>query len=492
VIPLPPLQLTGNPQTVDLPNNVDACCALLANESPYALQVSYGQGRSRWLGAWTADTFALQLGIQSLTLKPAVVGSLINAPSSVLLVTLAQQGEQFEGTYPMALTRQTNIGVGGVSVINADHPTAVVIENGAAVPLGDTSTVALLADKVTETCTNNLTAQPTQGAIASYKPVAGQLIALVGAAGPVRVGDPFKGPTQVSPLFGQATTLGNFLNARVTASASASQEPTTTAAGWVKRQSRLGSAGWLQIWDKANCAANEAPPVFTCNAPNGVSLMVAQLAEFSNVLTASPQDQNAGADGVQPGTVATTNPATDGGAGDLVVSVTKFGGVGTFPAAFSDAFNNGGVTVQTGHGDDSALFKSSNFCHSILPAVAPNLPLGIAPWRYDADGNNAPATGSKASVVLAASSGKAYTCHTLVPSILQTTAAPAQTSAQLLDGATIVLTLYDGVAGVIGNSFIAALVGITKLGTLGNSMTGQASSASTGTDEAIYIGCYLR
>lgn len=113
MISLPPVTLTGNQQTVDF-GNVSTCCALIANESGYAIRVQVGT-TDRWLPAWTADLFPYELGTKSVQLSPTLIASLVNAPSQVVLVTVAEAGERFEGIYPMALTRQTNIGPGIIS-----------------------------------------------------------------------------------------------------------------------------------------------------------------------------------------------------------------------------------------------------------------------------------------------------------------------------------------------------------------------------------------
>lgn len=79
----------------------------VANESPYALRVDVG-GYQDWIGPWIADVMPTG-GATVMHVHPVILGaSLPDAPQSTLLVTLAPQGEQFPGTYPMALSRQSS------------------------------------------------------------------------------------------------------------------------------------------------------------------------------------------------------------------------------------------------------------------------------------------------------------------------------------------------------------------------------------------------
>jgi len=385
---------------------------------------------------------------------------------------------------------------------NVSESTAVSLVGGAGIALGDTSAPALAADTLTETISapglvpNNAATL----VMASFKPAAGQTIAPVGALGAFTKGT----STAVNPPYGQAPVAGHLLAAIV----SGSTTPILCGtAGWVKAISG-GSSGdsggngqAVAIWYKPNSAGGDAAPQFTGGSA-GAPCMFAQLAEFSGVATAAPVDQT-GVDNVNGSSTTNTvvNGSIDAQSGDLVMAGSRFA-VNNAPAVatYSDTFNNNAVAVamgNNGNGDVSSCALAGttryvNHTYAIVPVIAAALPLGVAPWRYDVDGTSAPATGSQAAVVLAASPGKTYTCHTLIGTLLQTTAVAPLVTLQIQDGAGTVMAVNVGTQAVIGASAIIPLVGIVKAGTKGNSMTGQFSGGSSGTDESIYIGAYLR
>lgn len=79
----------------------------IANESPYAVRVELA-GYIDWIGPWTADVVPTG-GATVMHVHPIVLGAALPpTPQSVLLVTLAPQGEDFPGTYPVALVRQAS------------------------------------------------------------------------------------------------------------------------------------------------------------------------------------------------------------------------------------------------------------------------------------------------------------------------------------------------------------------------------------------------
>jgi hypothetical protein len=84
-----------------------ATSALIANESPYGVQITAGSS-VKWIPAWTADLIPLDgLGRQQITATPKLIAG-ASLATAQLLVTLAMGGEQIPGTYPHAMTR-TNV-----------------------------------------------------------------------------------------------------------------------------------------------------------------------------------------------------------------------------------------------------------------------------------------------------------------------------------------------------------------------------------------------
>lgn len=110
MLALAPVALTGSPQTVSLigqaPQDRQTAPIRLANESPYALQVTLG-GDVHWLQPWTVDVFTPPQPVNSIGINPTILTSpLPPAPSSTLIVTLADLGETIPGSYPAPLMRQ--------------------------------------------------------------------------------------------------------------------------------------------------------------------------------------------------------------------------------------------------------------------------------------------------------------------------------------------------------------------------------------------------
>src|SRR5207247_11394881 len=113
-------------------------------------------------------------------------------------------------------------------------------------------------------------------------------------------------------------------------------------------------------------------------------------------------------------------------------------------ATFSQAFNNQAAAVHAG--DDGALGDNplASFSYAIVPAVAISFPLGVAAWDYDVIGSSVAAAGVQASVVLAATPGKAYRAAMLAASIAQAGAVAGTSDVQLLDGAAVIWTQTSG------------------------------------------------
>lgn len=457
-----------------------ACCALIANESGFAVRVQVSS-TDRWLPAWTADTFSFPLGTMSIQLTPALIATLSNAPSQTVLITLIEPGDTVEGTYPVALMRQASIAAGLVSVPTIP-PAPVVPENAAGVVLGDTSN-GLAPDAATEAINTSSAVTSSTAALASFKTTGTPAMI---AAGAMKEGT----INSVSPSFGASPGAGHLLVAIVTAT---SADPSTTQAGWSQVvSSNTGGATHLVIWIKPNSAGGDAAPTFTGGL--GPGLMQAVLVEFSNVALASPTDQTAGIfQGTNATSITVAAAAVDANSADLIVVGTHWrNGSSAFTATFTDTFNNGVTATRIADNGSTSDQDHTVGFWTIAPASAKVLPLGVSPWDYDATGTSAPATGSQASVVLAASAGKKYRCALLEASKTATTTTAGTAGFQLKDGSTIVRTWAAGVAAAAGNDQIATSSGTSFPGTTGNSMTAQFAAADPSVAQAVNIGAYLR
>src|SRR5579859_6065667 len=104
--------------------------ALFYNESPYNLNLDFYNGSQKILHAWEARYFILdgdtkQIG-WSIGSQLAVVGT----PISLVMGELYSPSEQLEGTYPLALIRQTNVGNQGT--VTATAATSIQNDSNAA------------------------------------------------------------------------------------------------------------------------------------------------------------------------------------------------------------------------------------------------------------------------------------------------------------------------------------------------------------------------
>lgn len=297
--------------------------------------------------------------------------------------------------------------------------------------------------------------------------------------------------TNVAPAFGQATVAGHGLVACVGASGAA--EPTITGAGWTKVVSvNPGGGSWLQIWVKPNCGAGEAAPSF--QQAGGSTPMFAQLSEWSGMATAAPQEATGSAS--TNGTVLTVAASTaDAAFGDLVVVAGRWVLSGSSPGTFADVGSNGAPapTHFDALGSSSGAFRQASFNYYIVPAAVAAQPLGVAPWAYDVTGTSAPATGTVASVVLAATPGKTYTCAAYSGEVAQTGAtADAGEPLQLKDGTNILAIHRVGAAAGAGNTTTVERQNVAYKGTQGNSMTIVFGGAGATSLESVSIGAYLR
>lgn len=352
--------------------------------------------------------------------------------------------------------------------------------------LGDLGAGALTADAFVSTILGGLPAS-SSGAIASFKAAAGQTIALRGVAGAALVGS----AGAVNPAFGQATAAGNLLVAAVNASG-APAAPTTGAAGWVLGPSAQIAVGWVQIWFKPNCGAAEAAPGFT-QAAGGPSLMAAQLFEFTGAATAAPLDQSATVNGVSP-TLSLLNPAADVGFGDLVVVSERWGPAIQGIQSFTDTVNNRGVVTQGGTVDPTAggAIRLFHAAFAIIPVAVVPIPVGIQEWPYDAQASSAPAVGTTASILLAASAGLTYTVARIAASLLSTTAAAHIPTVSLTDGTITPWYAVMGVQAAIGSAQAIDTAGLANKMGLGNAVTLAFNGNGAGGQQGLAIGAYLR
>ncbi len=378
---------------------------------------------------------------------------------------------------------------------NVSESTAVGLVGGAGTALGDTSAPSLAADSVSETISaSGLALNELSMVLASFKAAAGQKIAQVGMLGAFLKGT----STAVNPLFGQATTAGNFLVAVVSGSTSNSN---TNAAGWalVKRTNTNGQD--VEIWTKPNCGANEVAPQFTGGAA-GAPCMYGQLAEFSGVATAAPTDQT-GSTSVDnpPATNTVTNGSVDAQSGDLVILGTRYATTQGAPAAatYSDTFNNNAVAISmgnNGNGDVSScaagLVRYVNHTYAIVPVIAAALPLGTQQWPSDSTATATPATGSVATVTLAANANKAYTVHAYSGEMAQTGATADAGQALALTMGSAIQQHRMGVAAGAGNFAQKDRTGLAFKGAVNQGVTVAFGGAGATTSESVNVAAYLR
>lgn len=484
MVPLEPINVSGASQKVDFAIN-NPCAVVVWNESPQPMKVAIGPGqRARWLPAWVADLFSIPAGAAGMTITPTSIASTANAPSAVLLATVFEEGDVIEGTYPMALTRQTSITSGSV-VIPTNPPAPAVLQNVGGVPLGDSSNSAQLADAVTE---NISPALMNLGAVlATFKAAAGQTIAQVGSLGAMIAGT----ATQVAPAFGQATTAGHFAAAAVGASPSA-QEPTTTAAGWSKVISVNTNGGWIQIWKKENIGNGEAAPIFT--QPNsGITAMFAVLGEWSGVATSSSTDRTGSVAGIAGLPFTTSATGLDSAGGDLAIMAVRTSDFNSSASAvFTDTFNNNAAAVTMGTAFSSSIGpRNFHAVYAIMPAVSPALPLGVSPWRYDWQSESRPTAGTTASFTIAGVAGKRITVDNFAYATITGASAISGGVPTVKDGSTEIWADFFSVAV---NSFQSAAAagkfgpGMALACAVGDSLTISDAAAPAACSEIIE-GC---
>src|SRR5215469_106326 len=107
MLPLAPITVTGQVQTIKLPfQSLGWRWIVLANQSQFALQPQIGNYLGRWLPPLTADIYPVPKSASQLTLTPTTLG----VPSTVsptVLATLYDEVDQVPNTgYPHQMVVQ--------------------------------------------------------------------------------------------------------------------------------------------------------------------------------------------------------------------------------------------------------------------------------------------------------------------------------------------------------------------------------------------------
>lgn len=146
--PIPLVQ--GVSTTIPVTSVSNLVAVVIANESPYAVALQ-GPNNNAWLPAWYENIFDMTGALGPLVMTPYLISNSSDAPSATALVTLYVLGDTIpQGAWPVALSRQTNIGnsgaVGSVSTVQNDGnaPPTIFIES---TPSGQaTSSIAIAND----------------------------------------------------------------------------------------------------------------------------------------------------------------------------------------------------------------------------------------------------------------------------------------------------------------------------------------------------------
>lgn len=350
--------------------------------------------------------------------------------------------------------------------------------------VGDVGGPTLAKDSAAEVLSTSAAVGASGMALASFKAAAGLVPALVGAPGPILAGS----FTHVAPLFGQATTAGNFLVACCIGQPTA---PIVTGAGWALVV-QAGVPGInVAIYSKPNCGAAEAPPVF--DVAGGTTAMIAQLAEFSGVLAAAPTDQVIGVIANAVTSISATLPAKDVAFGDLVIVATRWSLGNPAAATLSDTLNNGAVFVPLGTLQaPTGPSRLVNYGFAVIPVPVTAIPLGVRAWDYDAVGTSVSAAGAAASVILAAVPGKAYRAALIVCAMEVQTAGGGISTINLLDGVATLATSRSAVITTVGtiDRWSQSMTGLK--GSVGNSMTLAFTAGLAGAPQSVTLGAYLQ
>jgi len=355
------------------------------------------------------------------------------------------------------------------------------------VPLGDTGAAVQSKDSQTNQITTTAPVGQAAQCLASFKAAAGLSPAAVGVPGAVAAGS----TTSVTPAFGQATVAGHLLVALVSSPAFAGSIINSVSAGWVKAVD-LSTTGGSAIWYKPNCGNSEAAPTFTCGAGGGTP-MFAQLLEFSGVATASPVDKTSTANPIGPSSSTATNASVDGTSGDLMASVTTWLLNSAATATFTDTYNNGAAAVQTGNTGATSRAQQTAFSYALIPAPTAILPFGVAPWPYDVMSVSAPATGTQATITLAANATKRYIAAALSGSVTSTTAVVSGAREfKLVDGSTAIFQRTLSTPAVAGQIAFCDLPGVAYAGSINSAMVLSLDTGVANISERVSLAAYLR
>lgn len=374
---------------------------------------------------------------------------------------------------------------------NPSQPSSVNLVSTGGGTLGDVAAAPLAADQGTDSIVPAASTTAADMAIVSFKPAAGQTIAQVGALGPLATESAAGG--SITPAYGQAPTAGHLLVCVVGASTTA--DFTTATPGWVKAVDSWAPNRGSAVFYKPNSAGGDVAPTITEVGSATSTPAFAQLSEWSGVATAAPVDQTGTQNSSTGGATSITQAtgAVDAQSGDLVVVAARWTISAAGTATFSESLNNGTTVIKGANsGGNASAARHSDFFYGIVPAVRASLPLGVRAWDVDASGTSAPAAGSAASVVLAASTGKAYRVKECTASTLTTGAVATAVALQLKDGSTVIGNDYLGaISGTNTNAVLPRRFEGLK-GSPGNSMTWGATAGAASVEQAANISAYLQ
>ena len=119
---------TQTGDTFSIPQSSASGKFVIWNESNINLQIALQNGHSAYVPAWTAVKFCGYTGNVNVTWQQQTVLQATSAPISQVVV-VAYESQEDPGTFPMALTRQSNV---GNAIVNVSTATALVNDGNAA------------------------------------------------------------------------------------------------------------------------------------------------------------------------------------------------------------------------------------------------------------------------------------------------------------------------------------------------------------------------
>lgn len=426
----------GTPTVIDLRQMglSSPCEAELQNESPLTLTVTIGD-RSVSLGAWKAQKYELagvaQIRVDAQQIQsPAPSG----VPSSVVIVTAIDEGEPcLVGSWPYDLGRMVAIQAGSVTITGTP---SVTIASGT-VNIGNTPTVILGAGTAN---------------VGSISGISGT----VTVAGTVNIGNTpsvtISGTPNVNISSGTVSITGtpniNIQSQSVTLQTQQSQ---------------------VAVGSTINGATN-----FATN-PSWHSIGI-QIITTKAGQTLSVKGATSGIEYCPPWLQGPLN----------VTAGQKF----IFPIAPIDPATDVNITVTCNQSGQRILGILDTSATEVFTLSGQGL--AVQALAYDATGLSAPASGTQASVVLAATTGKAYTAAALAAAIQAGVATAFAVDIELLDGVTVIFQHMLGAPATIGSQseFNETMLGYK--GTAGNSMTWKFANSNANDLQRVNIGAYLR